>query len=250
MSKTLPDQAEVVTRIKSYHEMVGDDINFAFQTIIDAKEQEVVGFEALVRGIQRESASTVISRISRDKRFDFDQACRIRAIEAAARFGIDNNLHLNCSDIKADNIAQVLDICQHVARTSGIRPDHIVLELGNLGMMGNANNLIAVRRAIRAAGFRVLADNFGRRDADLRPIAHLEPSMLKLDHTLVHDIHQSRANQSIVRGVMALCDDRGVEVIAAGVETADEFKWLQESGVRLFQGYYFAQPGMDESASA
>ncbi len=240
------DQIDVEERIRAYHEMVGDDINFAFQTIIDAREQDVIGFEALVRGIQRESAATVISRISRDKRFDFDQACRIRAIEAAARFGIDNNLHLNCSDIKAGNIAEVLDVSQHVAQVNGIRPDRIVLELGNLGMLGGVANLVAIRRSIRAAGFRILADNFGRRDADLRPVAQLEPSMLKLDYCITHGIQQSRVAQSIVRGVLAMCDDRGIEVIAAGIESAEEFAWLQNAGIRLFQGYFFAQPGMDD----
>lgn len=248
MSTVLQDQTDVVERIRSYQEMVGDDINFAFQTIIDADGQEVVGFEALVRGIQKESAATVISRISRDQRFDFDQACRIRAIEAAARFGIDNHLHLNCSNIKANNIEQVLDVCQHAAGISGIRPENIVLELGNLSLIGTAADLTKVRRKIRAAGFRILADNFGRRDADLRPVAQLEPSMLKLDHYLVHDIHQSRAAQAIIRGVMAMCEDRGIEVIAAGVESTDELTWLQKNGIRLFQGFYFAQPGMDESA--
>ncbi len=250
MSSVLPEQSDVVDRIRAYHQMVGDDINFAFQTIIDADGQEVVGFEALVRGIEKESAATVISRISRDKRFEFDQACRIRAIEAAARFGIDSNLHLNCSNIKASNIDQVLDVCLYAAKASDIRPENIVLELGNLSLIGTGADLINVRRAIRAAGFRILADNFGRRDADLRPVAQLEPSMIKLDHYLVHDIHQSRAAQSIFCGIMAMCEDRGIDVIAAGVESADEFNWLQKAGVRLFQGYYFAQPGMDETASA
>jgi len=246
-SESSPSYIDVTEKINACHEMVGDDINFAFQTIIDASEQDVIGFEALVRGIKQESASTVISRISHDKRFDFDQACRIRALEAAARFGIDGNLHLNCSDIKAGNVDEVLEVTLHVAETSGIGPDRIVLELGNLGLLGSTANLVTIRRSIRRAGFRILADNFGRRDADLRPVAHLEPSMLKLDHYITHDIHRSRPAQAITRGVVAMCTDRGIDVIAAGIESAEEFHWLQDAGIRLFQGYFFAQPGMGEA---
>lgn len=239
----------VAARIEACQRLVGSDINFAFQTIIDASEQEVVGFEALVRGIDGEPAATVISRISHDQRFDFDQACRIRAIEAAARFGVEGMLHLNCSDVKLNNIGEVIDVCLHMASQHAIRPDQIVLELGNLNMVAQNSHLAEIRKAIRNAGFHVLADNFGRRNADLKPIAYLEPSLLKLDYHLVHGIHRSRQAQAIVRGTLALCADRGIDVMAAGVESAEEFRWLHNAGIKLFQGYYFAQPGMDETGN-
>jgi EAL domain-containing protein (putative c-di-GMP-specific phosphodiesterase class I) len=235
------------SHLNSYYDLVGSDINFAFQTIIDAAEHEVTGFEALVRGIRKEPAPVVISRIPHDQRFAFDQACRIRAIEAASDFDVDADLHLNCTDIKANNVALVVEVIQYIARRHKIEFDRIVLELNNLGSIGGREQLQAVQKAIHNAGFQTLADNFGRRNSDLLPIALFKPQLLKLDHHLVENIHKNLESQAITRGVLALCQDLNIIVIAGGVEKAEEFRWLQDAGVELFQGYFFAQPGMDDS---
>jgi EAL domain-containing protein (putative c-di-GMP-specific phosphodiesterase class I) len=236
---------DLYAEIRKYNELVGEDISFAFQTIINAEEQEVAGFEALVRGIRKEPASLVISRIPHDQRFAFDQACRIRAIEAAADFGIDGRLHLNCSDIKSNNVGLVAEVISHMARRHKIDNDNIVLELHNLDAISTVQPLSEVRDTLIDAGFHTLADNFGQRDADLRPIALFQPQQLKIAHRLVENIHEHREAQAIVRGLLAMCQDMGTEVIASGVETREEFAWLQDAGINLFQGYFFAQPGMD-----
>ncbi len=235
---------DVYEHIRQYNQLVGTDISFAFQTIIDASEFDVIGFEALVRGIRNEPASLVMSRIGHDQRFAFDQACRIRAIEAAADFEVDADLHLNCTDIKASNVALVVEVARHLAKRHKIEFERIVLELNNLSAIGNAEPLARVRQTIRDAGFRVLADNFGQRDADLRPVAQFQPDLVKLDHRLVQNIHERPEAQAMARGIIALCQSLQIKLIASGVESVEEFRWLQDAGINLFQGYFFAQPGM------
>ena len=233
---------DVYEHIRQYNRLVGTDISFAFQTIMDASEFEVVGFEALVRGIKNEPASQIMSRVSQGQRFDFDQACRIRAIEAAAEFEIDADLHLNATDIKASNVDVVVEVTAHLARRHKISPERIVLELNNLGAMGKPDHLNKVRNALHNAGFRTLADNFGQRDADLRPLATFRPHLVKLDHRLVEGIHNDPQAQAITLGLIGFCSALDIELIASGVESAEEFRWLQNAGLRLFQGFFFAQP--------
>jgi EAL domain-containing protein (putative c-di-GMP-specific phosphodiesterase class I) len=237
---------DVREHIRNCHALVGSDIHFAFQTIIDAREQDVVGFEALVRGIRKEPAALVMSRVPHGQRFNFDQACRIRAIEAAAQFDIEGKIHLNCTDIKASNIDLVIQVTQHVAKRHGYEPGSIVLELHNLESIGTRQQLIEVREKIHDVGFMTLADNFGQRDADLMPVATFRPTCLKLAHRLVEDIQDNTSAQAIASGAIATCKQLGIAVIASGVEKAEEFRWLSEAGVEFFQGYFFAQPGMDE----
>lgn len=237
---------DVYEHIRRYHQLVGSDITFAFQTIIDATEREVIGYEALVRGIKNEPASLVMSRVRQNRRFDFDQACRVRAIEAATSFDIDARLHLNCTDIKAANVEQVVEVCRHVARRQKIDFERIVLELNNLDAIGNRESLQAVHRTIRDAGFLTLVDNFGHRDADLRPVALFHPEQLKLAHRLVENVHTKRENQAIIKAAVTLCRDLGITVIASGVESVEEFRWLHNAGVEFFQGYFFAQPGRQD----
>ncbi len=237
---------DIQDHIRAYQDLVGSDIQFAFQTILDAEMLEVVAFEALVRGIRSESAATVISRIRHEQRFDFDQACRIRAIEAAARNQLEGDIHLNCSDIKPGNVKLVANVLLHIARRYGIDSERLVLELGNLDQLNTGGQLEEVASALETAGLRRLADNFGRRNADLRPVIQFLPEQLKLDRKLTSGIHENRGSQAIVHACRRLCQELGITVIAAGVESIDEFRWLQEAGIERFQGYFFAEPGLDD----
>lgn len=62
---------------------------------------------------------------------------------------------------------------------------------------------------------------------------------------LIRGIDSDRARQEIVRSLIALCRTLSIGIIAEGVETADEYRWLFEAGVALFQGYYFARPAYE-----
>ncbi|AKS42323.1 EAL domain-containing protein [Wenzhouxiangella marina] len=239
---------DIYDRLRRYDQLLGGDVDFAFQTIIDAQEFEVVGFEALVRGIHKEPAAQILSRIGHAERFDFDQACRVRAIQAAAEFGIDADLHLNAASIKPGNVDEVVEVTRHLTRRHKVEPERIVFELSNLDAIGSAEALERVHDALSGAGFRTLADNFGQRDADLRPLAIFRPDMIKLDHRLVEHIHERRTAQATAMAAIAFCRSLGIEPMAMGVESADEFRWLQTAGIRFYQGYFFAQPGMNSDS--
>ncbi|MGY6555357.1 MAG: EAL domain-containing protein [Wenzhouxiangella sp.] len=238
-------ESELHQHIRHYQELVGSDVHFAFQTIMDASDFDVVAFEALARGIHGEPAATVISRIPHDQRFAFDQACRIRALEAASRNELDADIHLNCSDIKPGNVSLVSQITLHMARRYGIDHTRIVLELSNLDTLASAGQLSEVRDTLGAAGLRTLADNFGRRNLDLRPLALLRPEQIKIDRALTQNIQEQAQQQALVRATLTLAGELGIRVVAAGIETKEEFQWLQEAGIERFQGYFFAQPGLD-----
>jgi len=69
--------------------------------------------------------------------------------------------------------------------------------------------------------------------------------MIKLDMNLVRGIGHRGPRQSIARAIAMVCNDLGIDVIAEGIETQDEFTWFRDEGVRLFQGYYFAKPAFE-----
>ena len=122
-------------------EVVDTGFSFAFQPVVDAHSREVVGHEALVRGLSGESAATVLEAIRPENRYYFDQACRMRALKAAARRGIHAAIHLNCSQVSPDNLALSIDATVEAAREHGISPRRVVLEFGNLEMLGNPRQL-------------------------------------------------------------------------------------------------------------
>ena len=79
--------------------VAGDGFEIPFimasQPIVDIKERRIYGYEALVRGPQGESAASVLSQITAETRYAFDQACRVNAISQAAALGLNRRLSIN-----------------------------------------------------------------------------------------------------------------------------------------------------------
>ena len=231
-------------------EVVDTGFSFAFQPIIDAHSRETVGQEALVRGLSGESAARVLEAIRPENRYYFDQACRMRALKAAARRGIDAAIHLNCSQIAPDNLALSIDATLQAARKHCISPDRVVLEFGSLEMLGNPRQLDKAREMAHAGGLKVLADNIGVGEVGLKRLAVFRPDFAKPDRSLIRGIDTSTRRQAIVLGIIATCEALKIKVIATGVERAEEMEWLKNAGIRLAQGFYFAHPTVDPSAES
>lgn len=223
-------------------EVVDTGFSFAFQPVVDAHTRETVGHEALVRGLSGESAATVLEAIRPENRYYFDQACRMRALKAAARRGIDAAIHLNCSQISPDNLALSIDATVEAACENGIDPGRVVLEFGTLEMLGNPRQLDKAREMAHDAGLKVLADNVGVGEVGLKRLAVFRPDFAKLDRSLIRGIESSARRQAIVHGVNATCRALNIDVIATGVEREQEMGWLRTAGIRLAQGFYFAHP--------
>lgn len=96
---------------------------------------------------------------------------------------------------------------------------------------------------LRALGFQIALDDLGAGYAGLTSFAQLEPEYVKLDMSLVRDVHESVVKQKIIRSMVRLCHDMGKQIIAEGVERVEERDVLIELGCDLLQGYLFAKPG-------
>src|SRR5690554_2912700 len=71
------------------------DFTMAFQPIINCQTNTIYGYEALVRGLNNESAYSIISKVNDDNRYLFDQLCRVKAIALAAKLKLDSMLSIN-----------------------------------------------------------------------------------------------------------------------------------------------------------
>jgi EAL domain-containing protein (putative c-di-GMP-specific phosphodiesterase class I) len=95
---------------------------------------------------------------------------------------------------------------------------------------------------LRYLGFRIAVDDLGAGYAGLSSFTELDPSVAKLDMSLVRGIDTHARKQSIVRSMVALCAEMGIVVISEGVETPAERDTLLALGCDLLQGYLFAKP--------
>jgi EAL domain-containing protein (putative c-di-GMP-specific phosphodiesterase class I) len=97
-------------------------------------------------------------------------------------------------------------------------------------------------------GFKTAIDDFGAGFAGLNLLADFHPDSVKLDMALIRGIDHSRSRRAIVAGVISMCDELDIEVIAEGIETADEARCLSDLGIRLMQGYWFGRPRFEQAA--
>jgi len=119
----------------------------------------------------------------------------------------------------------------------------VVLEITERASLDGVREAKARIHALRELGFRIAIDDLGAGYAGLTSFAMLEPEFVKLDLSLVRDVHASAVKQKLVGSMTALCKDMGIAVIAEGIESAHERDCLLGLGCELLQGYLIARPG-------
>jgi EAL domain-containing protein (putative c-di-GMP-specific phosphodiesterase class I) len=92
-------------------------------------------------------------------------------------------------------------------------------------------------------GFRIAIDDFGAGYAGLSSFAALAPEIVKLDMSLVRDVHRSAVRRQVVASMASLCVGLGTRVVAEGIELPEERDCLAHAGCDLLQGFLFARPG-------
>jgi EAL domain-containing protein (putative c-di-GMP-specific phosphodiesterase class I) len=121
----------------------------------------------------------------------------------------------------------------------------VVLEVTERSALEHVNGLLPAVQRLRRMGFRIALDDLGAGYAGLASFALLEPEIVKVDMSLIRGIHLSSTKQKLFRSFCSLCKEINTEIIAEGVELAEERDCLNELGGDLYQGFLFARPGRD-----
>jgi EAL domain-containing protein (putative c-di-GMP-specific phosphodiesterase class I) len=222
----------------------------AFQPIVDLASGEVFAHEALVRGTEGQSSGTVLAQVDAGARYDFDQQCRIKAIELASRLGLaqgPSRLSINFMPDAVDEPRSCIRPTVAAAERAGLPLDRIIFEFTE-DERHDVPHVLDILRTYRSMGFKTALDDFGAGHAGLSLLAQHQPDIVKLDIALIRNIDHNRAKRTIVAHLLRLLDDLGVQTICEGVETPGELGVLQDLGVGLAQGYVFGRPTFEALA--
>lgn len=225
------------------------DFSMAFQPIYDAVEQRVWGYEALVRGRNGEGAFEVMSQVSAKQMYRFDQDCRVKAIELAARlFPAEEELMLSINFLPKAvyEPAACLKATLRAARQFSFPMSSIMFEFTENEEVRDTAHFTNIITEYRRHGFTTALDDFGAGYAGLGLLADFQPDLIKIDMQLIRGIDSSPARRAVVDGILAIAGKLDITVLAEGIETEEEFRILKEAGIRLFQGYWFARPAFEE----
>ncbi|PYE79058.1 EAL domain-containing protein (putative c-di-GMP-specific phosphodiesterase class I) [Xylophilus ampelinus] len=216
----------------------------AFQPIVDVAQRTVFGYEALVRGLQGEDASSILSQVGPRNRYAFDQACRVRAIELASTLGLQSMLSINFLPNAVYRAEACIRLTLATAEKCRFPLERIMFELTEDERTSDVPHLVSIFSEYRKRGFITAIDDFGAGFSNFGLLVDFAPDVIKIDMHLLRNIHLDARRRTIAQGLLAICHGLGSRVIAEGVEQPDEVKVLRDMGVTLFQGYVFARPAL------
>ena len=121
-----------------------------------------------------------------------------------------------------------------------IRPELLRLELTENTLIEASSRTIAQMTVLRKLGVQVMIDNFGTGYASLSFLRNLPVSGLKIDQGFIRGLPDDRGNSAIMQAIMTLAEKLRLQVIAEGVETAQEMQALRELGCRMMQGHFIS----------
>lgn len=218
---------------------------FAFQPIVDVTDRSVYAYEALVRGPAGEGAYNVLSRVNEKNRYSFDQICRVKAVKLAARLGMEAMLSINFMPNAVYKAEYCIRTTLAAAQTYRFDTRKIIFEFLETENLTSIEHLVDIINAYHDMGFQTSIDDFGAGYSRYNLMIASPPDLLKLDMALVRNVHEEPNKQAVVAGIITMMTQLGGRIIAEGVETEEEYRWLHEQGIKLFQGYLFARPGFE-----
>lgn len=227
---------------------LGFDFTMAFQPIIDFENQKIFAQEALVRGLHQESAGEIISQVHDGNRYKFDQMCRVKAVRLAAKLKIDSYISINFLPNAVYRPENCLRTTIKAATENNFPLDKIIFEITEVEKVSDNSHLKNIVTEYQRQGFKTAIDDFGAGYSGLNLLSVFQPDFLKLDMELIRGIDTDSIKQIIVRNLLRMTNDLGIEVIAEGVETKNELDALQSFDINLFQGFYFARPSFESLA--
>lgn len=222
------------------------DVKFALQPIV-TREGRIYGYEVLMRPTLKK-----LKNISELLHLTKIQA-KLPQFEELTWFGAlqwvserESSLAQG-SRIFINSIANVrLDfkIINQLQAEFGNLMSRVVLELTETEESNQAC-LASKTEAVRRWNCLLALDDYGTGYSNETTLVRIEPNIVKMDLTLVRDIHTNKNQQAIAKNLIDYCHPRSILVLAEGVETQAELEYLMEIGVDLFQGYYLARPNLE-----
>ncbi len=133
---------------------------------------------------------------------------------------------------------------------TGIQPAKLVVEITESTAMADPERTLRVLTAMHEGGLRLAIDDFGTGYSSLSRLKHLPVDLLKIDRPFIHDLPGDRESANVVRAVIALAEGLGMQPLAEGIETEEQWRFLVDHGCELGQGFYLSPPLPGEEITA
>lgn len=221
-----------------------------YQPKIDASSGEVIGAEALIRWLHPEYGMVSPAKFiplaeNSGVILDIDEwvlqeACRqnkIWQLEGMPRFPVAVNI--SARHFYQSNLIPTITRILH---ETGLEPQYLLLEITEGTLIRNVEYGVRMMEDLKKMGIHISMDDFGTGYSSLSQLDRLPISEMKLDRSFIQGITEDSRKSSIVRAVIELGHHMDLRVVAEGIESPDELKYLTDLECDQFQGYLFSKP--------
>ena len=243
-------QNEAEDRLKLEQDMRGGvkakQFHLLYQPLINAADQSLVGFEALIRwhhptrGIVPPNAFIPLAEesgiIVELGEWVIEEACR-----AAACWPENISVAVNVS-AKQLIYPALPNTINDAIRRNRLQPNRLELEVTESVFMGDSAHAIDVLKRLRALGLSMALDDFGTGYSSLGYLNKAVFHKLKIDGSFVREAAANKETVAIIQSIVQLAKSFRMTVTAEGVETADDFTRMRDLGCHQIQGYLFGRP--------
>ncbi len=137
------------------------------------------------------------------------------------------------------------DIAHIVAaalKETGLNPNYLELEVTETAMMDDARKAINILENIKTTGVQISIDHFGVGYFSISQLKQFPLTLLKIDHSFIKGVPNNPNDSAIVAAMITLAHQLGLEVVAEGVETAEQVQYLSLQNCDMVQGYFLSPP--------
>lgn len=220
-----------------------------YQPQVDARDQRIIGCEALVRWQHPEMGLVPPAHfipVAEDSgliiplgEWVLAEACRQQVRWARAGRSLMVAVNISALQFRKDGFFEMVE---NTLRQTGADPASLELEITESALMQPTDELMNRLRRLRSLGITLALDDFGTGYSSLAYLKRLPISRLKLDRSFVMDIPHDPEDVAIATATLSMAADLGMEVVAEGVETEAQVEFLVTKGCQVLQGFLFGRP--------
>ncbi len=240
------EQAQLL-KLKEYHTILEKrSIRSVYQPIVSLSDGRIFGYEALTRTPEESSFQSPLELFETAKTDGSVYVLEKLAREKAIR-GINGMKHQQKVFI---NI--MAEIIHHpkfspgrtlkLLEAHGLGPSNVVFEITERSSVEDFSSAKKVLQHYRSQGYQIAIDDAGAGYSSMQAIAELEPDYIKVDRSLIKDIHQDKVKEYIVETFISFAEKMNIRIIAEGIEQKQELEKLIGMGIHFGQGYYLGCP--------
>lgn len=216
---------------------------FALQPVVNPGARTIGYLEALIRSPSGGSPAEYFATVPDHQLYEADLRAKNAAFALASRLDIGNaQIAINLRPMSLVTQPDAVTILLEQISRNGLTPQQVVVEVTEDEFISRFDEFEKAFHQLRYAGISVAIDDFGAGFAGLSLLARIQPDKLKIDRCLIESVQSDGPKQAIVKAIISCCAALEIVVVAEGVETAAEWRWLEAAGIQHFQGYLFAKP--------